>query len=1721
MKRIIPILLLVSAALFSCGRSQQSDVPDSAFAEYIKAYTGGIIGEHSTIRVELTSDIPDEKRTEEKLFSFSPSVKGSVRWNSPSSVEFIPDDGALKPGTSYDIKFRLGEIMEIADKKLKVFPFGIVVRAAKEADGEIETFEGEGFHVVSALLQGDHVDLKFSAELGDNASAKGLITLSGVSRSHIKVEGDIARVYFSDRKEDMVLTVDTAVKDADGNPLSAVFRKTFYKNQIKPAVGIPVSGNILPDKANLVLPLRAVNLSAVDITVIRIYEKNILSFLQANDIAGSEQLRRSGRLVYSGTVSLAGDPSKDLHAWNDFGIDLSGLFAKEPGAIYRIRASFKKEYSLYNKDLSDISVPLTGDGVPSAAEMSSWDEPVPYYWESFYDWSEYDYDEEDNPDHASYYMLAERFPVINLMTSEIGMLAKGSADGSFFFTVTDLRSAKPISGASVEVYDYQLQLIASGKTGGDGCISLKPSHKAFVALARNGKSTTYLKITDGDQLSMSRFDVGGKIVKDGIKAFIYGERGVWRPGDTLHVTAVIMDSGHSIPDGHPASLELYTPEGQFYTRKVSTGSDGFYCFNIPTKDTDPTGFWNAWVKIGGSSFSKSLSIETIKPNRLKINTTFPQSVLRAKSRISLDVDANWLTGPAASGLEAKAVMTLRQAKTAFKGFDNYIFDPPGTYYSSSEHQLFRTRLDGNGHASVDVTLPPAYGASGMLNAFVVSSVMESGGDESFTTESFTFSPFTHYVGLRIPESESSYLETDKDLVFSLVCVDENGRRTGGHRIEYGILKMNWSWWWECGSSIDSYIDGYSAESLLSGSVVSSASKDATFSFKLDYPAWGSFVVYARDTQSGHITGTTVYIDWPEWRGRASRRDPEMLTMLTFSTDKESYKAGESATVYIPAAPGGQALITVENSAGVLSSKWVSTSKDADTAVKIPVTAAMAPNFYIYITLLQPYGNASNDLPIRMYGVKRIGVTNPDSHLEPVIKMPDKLHPEEEFTVKVSEKNGKAMTYTLAIVDEGLLDITGFKTPNPWNKMYETEALGVRTWDMYDAVVGALSGRFSATAAIGGDQDEMVSSRKDNRFNPIVKFIGPVSIGKGGSESHKIRLPMYVGSVRVMVVAGHEESFGCAEKAVPVKSPLMILSTLPRVMSISETVALPVNVFALEDNVKDVKVNVSVDGPVSIEGPSSQSLKFAKEGDQLASFMLKANGEGPATVKITASSGLQKANEEIHIDVRHPNPIKTSVYFNQIAKGKSVSLDAEEDGLLTLASFPVVNASAIAQKVFDYPYDCTEQLASRGLALLHLMPLLENEEAAKAKDLIPHIINSIYARQKADGGFSYWSSSSYSDTWVSSLAGLFLSDASAKGYKVSAGVLSAWKKYQKKIVTAYRHAGNSVFSDVDQSFRLYTLAAAGAAETGAMNRLSEASDLKVRAKWQLASAYALSGNVKTAASLVEKVDQSFEEYDPYNITYGSTLRDKCLALEAYALTNNMSTAYPVALDIAESAGKGYMSTSEMAFAAIALDRLHEKFKTDAIDAVLTVDGKSKNITSAKATVTNKVKGNIKVENKSDGTLFATLVVQSRPAPGTFVPATSNGLKVDVSYTDLEGKPIAVEQLPQGIELFVNITARNTSGIMDRRNIALTNMLPAGWEVVNERLTTGADSYGNMDIRDDRVVWYFDLARNRSKSFKVKVRTAYEGDYILPAVTLEAMYEPGIAASTASSRVSVVK
>jgi alpha-2-macroglobulin len=598
-----------------------------------------------------------------------------------------------------------------------------------------------------------------------------------------------------------------------------------------------------------------------------------------------------------------------------------------------------------------------------------------------------------------------------------------------------------------------------------------------------------------------------------------------------------------------------------------------------------------------------------------------------------------LHGSPARSLKTKVDVLFVKDKTVFEGFEKYSFTDPASVFEPAEQTIFEGRLDESGKTLIPVDFKSLENAPGMVKAWFTSRVFEEGGDFSINVAQTKFAPFSTFVGVKMPASEDNWYKTGTDYSPEIVLVDENGKPVSGKRFANQTLQNRLALVVGIGRRKPGALCNGQILQTVSTWNISRAEHKTTIKLNVKYSNWednGRYLLWVKDVKGGHATGVTFYMsEWGSWRSDGMA---DGATLLTLRTDKEKYNVGEKIEVTIPSSNAkGKALVSLENGTEVTDFFWVET-QEKQTRFFIDVKPEMAPNFYIHVSLIQPYGQTQNDAPLRLYGVVPVLVENPETILKPVLETPAEIEPEAKYTIKVSEANKKEMTYTLAIVDEGLLGLTNFKTPDPHAAFYAREALGVKTWDLYDFVAGAYGARLEKAFAVGGDSDMSPSGKKEvNRFKPVVQFAGPFTVKKGQTNKHSFTMLNYVGAVRVMVVAGKNGAYGNAEKSVPVRKGLMLLATLPRVLAPGEEVSLPVNVFAMKENVKNVTVRVKTNDLTELAGESQNSVEFSKIGDKVVYFKLKAKSKtGIGKIEIEATSGSEKATYEVELEIRNPN-----------------------------------------------------------------------------------------------------------------------------------------------------------------------------------------------------------------------------------------------------------------------------------------------------------------------------------------------------------------------------------------------------------------------------------------------------------------------------------------------------
>ncbi|RZL17028.1 MAG: hypothetical protein EOO89_09970, partial [Pedobacter sp.] len=962
-------------------------------------------------------------------------------------------------------------------------------------------------------------------------------------------------------------------------------------------------------------------------------------------------------------------------------------------------------------------------------------------------------------------------------------------------------------------------------------------------------------------------------------------------------------------------------------------------------------------------------------------------------------------------------------------------------------------------------------------------------------------------------------------------------------VQVELYKVQWRWWWEQDdrNSFANFTQNQ-YNKLISKTSVSLKNGKGNWNLRVNEEGWGRYLILVRDLNGGHVTGRSVYVDYPGWAQREQQNNPTEASMLSFTSDRSKYITGENITLTIPTSNNGKALVSIENGSRVLKTFWIETKK-GQTQFSFKAEKEMCPNIFANITLLQPHAQTVNDLPIRMYGALPIVIEDPGTILKPLILMNNKLVPEQRASVSISEQNGKPMTYTLAVVDEGLLDLTRFKTPDPYAIFYAKESLGVKTWDMFDQVLGAWGGNLERILSIGGDGsvNRNLNPAKANRFKPVLKYLGPYYLKANEKKTHSILIPQYVGAVRAMVVAGNEGAYGFAEKTVQVKKPLMLLATMPRLIGPAESFSVPVTIFATEPSIKNVSVTIYGNN-LMINGQTEQQINFSQAGEQVIYFKVKAPATaGMSSVKIVATSGRETVIYNAEIDVRNPNPFITNVATKSLQPGQSWTIPYKEIGMkgtnsgsMEISSIPPIDLKKRLNFLVQYPHGCIEQTVSAAFPQLFLNKLttLNTQQKTTVERNIKAAVTKLRGFQTTDGGLSYWPGQGNADEWGTIYGGHFMAEAQNAGYTLPVGMMEELIKHERKrSVNWAPNSTNFYGGDLLQAYRLYLLALAKKPEMSAMNRLRAFQYLSVTAKWRLAAAYQLAGQSGAALQLIRNLPVAIKPYDQMNGTYGSDTRDEAMILETLTLLGQKSQAGKVLNSVASKMGtNNWYSTQTTAYSLLAIAKFCGQNTSGSrlsysyvIDGVSGTSSDSQFFTSTPLTFkTNRAT----ITNKSNNVLFVKLILSGQPIAGqnNFLKEDAEILKMSVTYKQLNGKIINPSSLKQGTDFYAEVVVKNPGKRGNYEQMALTQIFPSGWEIINTRLNDNegllsSSAFTYRDIRDDRVLTYFNIRANETLTYKVLLNASYTGRYYLSAVQCEAMYNNTISATKNGNWVEV--
>ncbi|MDR1812855.1 MAG: hypothetical protein LBQ87_08520 [Candidatus Fibromonas sp.] len=1252
-----------------------------------------------------------------------------------------------------------------------------------------------------------------------------------------------------------------------------------------------------------------------------------------------------------------------------------------------------------------------------------------------------------------------------------------------------------------------------------------------------------LKLTQNNW-ETSRFDVGGIREKtSSARLFGYTERGVYRPGDTIHFSGIVREGIERALANLQMSVSVKNPLGSVvFEGSAKTSANGMFSLDIPTELNSPTGKWLATIKSGGNEWQHYLRVETIKPNRLKNTFELPEKLNGAEIKINETFKSKYLFGAPAAGLKAEIDFLLKNKSLEFSRFPDFTFkNQMKRYEEGDDETLFKGNLDSDGEAKISRTInlkDKNFPEAAIIKMHAV--VHENGGGFTESWHSSVVYPYPVFVGLKARDSWADVRVGDT-LRIPFVTLDESGKIVSGRKLSVKIYQnRRYSWWegdyydrWDFRKQKQTYL--VHEETVGSGTAVKE--------FKWSPESDGTVVVEMEDIEGGHSVSQFIYAS--RWGDSENMRNIPEASHLNLVSKKTSYYTGDSIFISFDAPANGNAIVTLEYSDKILETRLVQ-AKAGKNEVSFVAAKNMLPNVYAVVSLFLPLKSVEGEKPMRYYGVLPIKVEDEKTKLNLALNVPKEVKPGDEFSIEVANNSRENASFTLAVVDEGLLDLTNFKTPDPWKFYFQKIALGVKTSDNYDEIIGALMPDMDSYLSIGGDEDVTNRSgeQKTRRFKAVSLFSGVQEVKAGKSEKIKFKMPQYVGSVRVQLIGVSENAFSKNEADITVKKSLMILPTAPRATKPGDKFKVPVSVFAMDNDVKNVNVQIQVSSELKVSGKNSFNLSFEKIGELDGDFEVEALSVlGSAKIIVKAESGKHKMSDTIDLPVISSSAIYTEVLQHQISAGESwqgkinpFGINNTHKATLVLSTMPNLGADERLDYLINYPYGCLEQTVSGMFPQLYISQF-RDLDSKKKQEITGNVNEGIkrLAQFSKGKGFSYWPNQSEgsADFWATSYAGHFMLEAKNAGYSIPQNLLNTWESFeieQSKKESAFGKGYRN------QAYRLFLLAMAGKEQMGAMNLMKENNLEKLDwlAKYLLAGAYHAAGKEAIAKQVLEFSGNSLIDYREFSGTYGSTLRDRALAAFVLARMKKFKEALDIYQALAkEWNSRTWWSTQESAFALLAFSALKDMQTSGDVETQWSVNGKGEKVI-VKANKPAKIDlssfGSAEVLVKAlNGIVFAELQTKGLPMEDD-IKTESKGLVIERVLFDQSGERISVSEIKQG-EAFWILFGVGSSAPSRLENLALSSILPSGFEISNERLNEynipewlanrrrlSVPEY--IDIRDDRINLFFSLNSGETKIFAVQVHPSYAGEFRWPGLVLEAMYSPDYFARIAGERVKVL-
>ncbi len=1356
---------------------------------------------------------------------------------------------------------------------------------------------------------------------------------------------------------------------------------------------------------------------------------------------------------------------------------------------------------------------------------------------------------------------------------DTGISALRSAD-SLLVWANSLHTLQSVTGATVRLFSTANQELATGVTADDGLARLQgafatPENEPFLVTVERGDDLAFLCL-DGTQVAMPGDTGGAPYAGDAPEAFVYTDRGIYRPGETGHLAAVVRDARLACAAPFPLTLKVARPDGMpFLGTNQVLHADGTAAIALPIPVHAMTGRYTcqALLPDGTALGAASFLVEEFIPPRIKADVRVEPT--RVRDRLTALVSARHLFGRAAAGLPASVDVSLQSRTFTTDRWPGYVFADAERPACEQVLKLGTKGLDAAGQVSFDATLPAMKPPSAM-QALVCATVKETNGRAVTARHAVPVDCYPRYVGVRPPD-EGAALRAGRPMTLAVALVTPEGEGvSGAAMLEGAFSRVAWS------SVLEEQDDGtyrYRSERRLEPvAALRVPVIDGVAVCEVCPPVGGQFIIQVSDPDGGASASLSVYVSdtdspWQPWA-----QDRPGVAELAF--DKDRYAPGETASLLVKSPFAGKALVSICRDR-VLETHVVAI--DGNTAtLPIPVRRDYGPNAYCVVTVIRAVAvpvdldTAPTWSPHRAVGVAPLIVDDDTGRLTVTLEAPATASPAAPLPLRLTVRDVAGQPapcrLTVAAVDEGICLLTSMPSPDPFAFFRRKRALGAALHDLYSLLMPETALAVQADAAApGGDDAAAMGGRlnpiRARRYVPTALWVQDIETDAAGHAEVTLDLPEFTGRLRVMAVSAGPGGVGSGVAAVEVKRPVVVLTSLPRFLAPGDVCALPIAVLNESGAPASVALDVSVDGPLALRTPSGLDVRrtsFAVACEvgaeaRVGATLAAASAPGVARVTVVArTNGVAFFRETAELAVRPISPRVAAVTNGCLAAGgvcrvplSRAWLAGTDTHRVTCAGLPVPQLEGALDYLLAYPYGCLEQTVSGAFPLLYAGALLRHRESVvMTRDGLTAYVDAGIARvlsmQRRAGDFSYWPQSGEVYRWGSVYATHFLVEAKAAGYRVPEGALDAALDALGAMLECplESEGGNeAAWLPSELGLRAYVchvMALAGRRSGGWLDRLLELrGDVDAGATGWLAAALTVSGRRRDAHALLTSGPDGGPGVGPAGGADGavrlsgdlsSPVRARAMLLSAWLDVDPRDPAAPeLAADLLRRQRWGrWRNTQDNAYALMALGKYAERLSVgdetmQGAVAWTTAEGAAHGVT-----VTGRVPVavspaadavEVTVTNAGPGALYWSVVSVGVPTNRTPEPVQA-GLVVRREWLDVEGRPLN-GRVRQGDLAIVRLTVDAPDGMVP--NVAVQDLLPAGMEIENARLATAqivpwvrtADTLRprHIEIRDDRLLLF--LAEHQGGgSFCYAVRAVTPGTFVVPPVMADCMYDEAV-------------